>query len=113
MKESTVSLEVRCEEHLAAVRAFADGLGKTARDDLESKLAYLSRYGGAGVVCRLFLDAAPYSFGFSLFRRVGEELVFWLAGGLIYHGPGSSGGEYPTLSVTLHSESDSYWKIHT
>ena len=108
-----MSLEVRCEEHLAAVRAFADGLGETARQELESKLAYLARYGGEGTVCRLFHDDAPYSFGFSLFRRVGEELVFWLAGGFIYHGPGSSGGEYPTLSVTLTSEPGSYWKIHT
>jgi hypothetical protein len=95
------------------VRAFADGLGGEARQDLERQLSYLDNYGGPGFVCRLFQDFAPHSFGFSLFRRVGEELVFWLTGGLIYHGLGTWGGDFPTLAVTLDHDPRPRWLVHT
>jgi hypothetical protein len=108
-----MSLDVRCPEHLAAVRAFADSLGDEARQDLERRLAYLGAYGSTPTVCRLFQDFAPHSFRFSMFRREGDALVFWFDGGLIYHGPGSSGGAFPTLAVTVDENPRPRWSVHT
>lgn len=38
---------------------------------------------------------------------------FWFNGGLIFHEPGRSGAEYPTLSVTLEPTSQADWSVHT
>jgi hypothetical protein len=111
-----VSLEILCPEHLEAVRAFADQLGAAARQNLEDQLAYLANYGGAGKsVCRLIKDFAPYSFTFGMFRVPpdGGPPVYWFNGGLIYHGPGSSGGAYPTLAVDVSDDPKPHWSIHT
>jgi hypothetical protein len=111
-----VSLEILCPEHLEAVRAFADRLGPDARQDLEAQLAYLAGYGGEGAsVCRLAKDFAPHSFRFTLLRPrpAGGPPVFWFDGGLIYHGPGSSGGQYPTLAVDVSGDPRPHWSVHT
>ncbi len=109
-------LDVRCPEHLQAVRAFADSLGQEARADLEEKLSYLDRYGGDGrTVCRLIKDFAPHSFAFLMLRTPegGGAPAVWFNGGLIYHGLGSTGGAFPTLAVEVAYDPRPHWSIHT
>jgi hypothetical protein len=111
-----MSLEILCPEHLEAVRAFADRLGPAAREDLEERLGYLANYGGAGrTVCRLVKDFAPQSFRFVMSRVPpdGGPPLPWFDGGLIYHGPGSSGGAFPTLAVDVGDDPRPHWSVHT
>jgi hypothetical protein len=111
-----MSLEILCPEHLEAVRAFADQLGAAARANLEERLDYLANYGGAGrTVCRLLQDFAPQSFRFCMCRVPlgGGPPVPWFDGGLIYHGTGSSGGQFPTLAVEVSDDPRPHWSVHT
>jgi hypothetical protein len=110
-----MSLEILCPEHLEAVRAFADQLGPAVRQNLEERLSYLANYGGAGrTVCRLIKDFAPYSFRFTIFRvQEGKPPAYGFDGGLIYHGPGSSGGLFPTLAVEVSDDPQPHWSVHT
>lgn len=80
-------LDVKCESHLAEVRAFADSLGPEARARLEQKLAYLEHYDGPQTLCVLSKDYAAHSFEVLVFRAPEEsgERDLLLVGGLIFH----------------------------
>jgi hypothetical protein len=64
-------------------------------------------------ICELYKDFAPYSFSIVLKRWDKGEYVYWMSGGLIFHGnhDGYGSGSYPTLSVTV--EKTDGWSIHT
>lgn len=105
-------LEVRCEEHLALVRAFADSLGPDIREQLESKLTWLETYRNNECTCQLFFDFAPHSFAFNMMQP-GKPNEFWFNGGLIFHKGRSSGVEFPVLAVTLDPQDKPHWNVHT
>lgn len=96
-------LDVRCDEHLALVKAEASKLG--IRKNLEDNLRYLETYAcqveddGPPALCSyhptrleltrakcvLMSDRSPLSFYFELFIRKDGEYRFWMNGGLIFH----------------------------
>lgn len=117
------------EGYMESVRAFAKERGIEAK--LQERLDYLDTYacrfddgeGNEGVdrertKCVLYKDFAPYSFEFVMLKvkdSGGTRLLepwMWFNGGLIYHGQGSSGAEFPELSVRL-GDTDEDWGIHT
>lgn len=113
-------LEVRCPERLVEVRAWADKLGAEARQDFEGRLAYLEHYAQDGCVCDLYTDMAPYSFGFTIYKRQQDgSLQRWFNGGLIYYGPRETGVDSPQFSVSLSAvaghelAAKARWEIHT
>ncbi|KKN46438.1 hypothetical protein LCGC14_0672780 [marine sediment metagenome] len=85
-------LKIECQEHLDAVRKFAEEEGKL--DQLQNKLDYLSTYGQSEKIrVRLMKDFAEHSFYFHI-ERYGtstDEWLLWMNGGLIYH---QSSGEW-------------------
>lgn len=107
-------LEVRCEQHLASVRAHADSLGAEIREQLEEKLSFLENYAGGECVCELMVDFAPYSFAFNMLKVEADGTRrHWFNGGLILHNAGSTGAEYPVLAVTLSTQDKPHWNVHT
>ena len=57
---------------------------------------------------------APYSFHFTVFRiQEGKPRAHEFDGGLIYHGPGSSGSAFPTLAVDVSDDPRPHWSVHT
>lgn len=56
----------------------------------------------------LIKDFAPLSLTWGILREDGECVY---NGGLIYHGPGVAGHEFPVLAVTLDSTPG--WQIHS
>jgi len=130
-------LDVRCEEYLASVREQASEMG--LRDKLEQTLDYLATYGCTvsedgpptpedrygrqdwptrmdpeRCRCVLIADHAPLSFFFHMQRRQPDgSYVTWFCGGMIFHGPGSSGSEFPVLSTRLGDCAKAEWSIHT
>lgn len=115
-------LDVRNPAHLQRVRAFADQAG--LRGQLDTQLAYLDAYASRradGTVdrratrCEIYPDAAPHSFGFTMYRRDPEtgEYRHWFCGGLLFHGvhDGHGSGAEPTFAVTLDATTG--WSIHT
>jgi len=102
-------LIVKCPEHLAIVREFADRSGQ--RDQFESRLSDLYRFISAeGYMIMLYEDFAPFSFYWEEIAPNGKRSM---NGGLIYHGPhdGGGNGSEPTFSVSL--EPCQGWAIHT
>jgi hypothetical protein len=102
-------LIVKCEEHLQAVREFADRTGQRAQ--FESRLSDLYHYiSTEGYTIMLYEDFAPYSFYWEEIAPNGKRSM---NGGLIYHGQHDSGGNggSPTFSVNLTPMSG--WAIHT
>lgn len=84
-------------------------------EQLESKLNYLRSYGGDidAIRCNLFKDFAPYSFAFTIERKMPDgDFLFQFNGGLIYFGAGDSGVGMPQLSVKI-GDLDEGWSIHT
>lgn len=110
-----MALEVRCEEHLEAVRAYADSLGEKYRAQLEEKLSWLGDYTCFGNPCTTILtkDFAPYSFEFAIMVTKNGKTERWMNGGLIYHGPRSTGVDFPELAVTLSPHDEPHWQVHT
>jgi hypothetical protein len=108
-------LVVHCEAHLANVRAHADSLGKEIREQLEGKLSYLEHYRDDECVCELMVDFAPYSFAFNMLGPVKADgsRDHWFNGGLILHNAGSTGVEFPVLSVTMSPQDKPHWSVHT
>ena len=118
-------LEVRCPEHLEAVRGSAHSIN--LEDQLQAQLDFLSTYGHGGCspeelpeesqqnLCVLQKDFAPHSFAFALFRPAAEkngERPYWFNGGLIYQGPDSpADGGFPSLCVSLAPGTG--WFVHT
>jgi len=102
-----MTLDIRCEEHLAKAREFATRIG--VLEHLEDRLAYLGTYGQDPTVCELHSDWAPFSFAF-LMRR--EDGSLWFNGGLIYHGP-VDGTYTDPLSVEINPDSKPHWSVHT
>jgi hypothetical protein len=105
----TAQLIVKCPEHLAAVREFADRTGQRAH--FESRLSDLYRYISAeGYIIMLYEDFAPYSF---YWEEIGPNGKRSMNGGLIFHGQhdGGGNGSAPTFSVNLTPMSG--WAIHT
>ena len=108
-------LDVRCSDHLAAVRAYADTLGPAARAQFEAKLSYLEDFRQSACVCELFKDFAPYSFAFNLLGPLKADGTrdLWFNGGLIYHAARSNGVVAPEFSVTLNPQDEPHWQVHT
>lgn len=105
----TAQLIVKCPEHLAAVREFADRISQ--RVQFESRLSDLYSYISAeGYTVILYEDFAPYSF---YWEEIGLNGKRTMNGGLIYHGQHDNGGNggAPTFSVNLTPMSG--WAIHT
>ena len=105
----TAQLIVKCPEHLAVVREFADRTGQ--RVQFESRLSDLYRYISAeGYTIMLYEDFAPFSFYWEEIAPNGKRSM---NGGLIYHGlhDGGGNGGSPTFSVNLTPMSG--WAIHT
>ena len=98
------------DEHLAAVKAFAESVG--ALPQLEDKLDYLANYGDGDMTCELHADWAPHSFAFAMTRPDGSR---WFNGGLIYSGPGQPlDGSFPALTVGIGVDSSKHsWSVHT
>jgi hypothetical protein len=116
-------LNIRCPEHLEAVRAFARSIH--LEDQLQRQLDFLRNYGQSGVphdampdgsrqnLCVLERDFAPYSFAFGVFgpERDGKR-KFLFNGALVYQGPGHpADGGFPSLCVSLAEGTG--WFIHT
>ena len=103
-------LDVRCPEHLEAVRRFADRHGLRAA--LEGQLRVLADWPDA--VCVLHSDPAPHSFYFVMVRpdRDGTARPVF-NGGLIFYAGRESGAGAPQYSVTLSGRTDPRWEIHT
>lgn len=95
----------RVEAELARARAFAKEHGLS--DQLEQQLQYLDTYAEeendrGRTRCKLFMDFAPYSFGFQLeMRQKDGSYKGWFNGGLVYHGPNGGRGGAPEYSVSL------------
>jgi hypothetical protein len=107
-------LEVKCEQHLAAVRAHAESLGAEIREQLEEKLSYLEHYAGDTCVCELMVDFAPYSFAFNMLKVEADgSRRHWFNGGLVHHAARSNGAAYPVLAVTISPQDKPHWNIHT
>jgi Domain of unknown function (DUF4120) len=105
----TAQLIVKCPEHLAVVREFADRTGQRAQ--FEEKLEDLTKWVSAdGYTVNLYTDFAPYSFYWEEIAPNGKRSM---NGGLIYHGQhdGGGNGSGPTFSVNL--EPSNGWRIHT
>jgi len=93
---SRIPLEVlKTVEDLAARHNLADNLMRCCD--------YLRSIGKKRPVM-LFKDFAPYSFLFD---------AGFIYGGMIYHGPGDTGVEFPTLSVRLGPDLSEGWSLHT
>jgi hypothetical protein len=107
-------LEVRCPEHLEAVRAFARSI--SLEHQLQEQLDFLRDYGNRGKpaeempeesrqnLCILERDFAPRSFAFGMFGAADEngKRRFLFNGGLIYQGLDSpANGGFPSLCVSL------------
>jgi hypothetical protein len=97
---------IHCEEHLAAVRAFADRTNQ--REALEEKLNQLL---WDNLYTHLYSDGAPMSFYFVMRETDEETHKFFMNGGLIYHGKLEDNTRPETLSVTLTPCNS--WSIHT
>lgn len=86
-----------------------------ANGALKAKLDYLERYGRdpERTRVRLFRDSAPYSFGFVIEKKVGEEWHHLFTGGLLFHGShdGHGSGSGPTFALTITPTTG--WSIHT
>jgi hypothetical protein len=109
-----MSLDIRCEDHLEAVRAFAHA--HDCETALQDKLDYLSNYGEGKNICTLFHDFAPNSFQFLMAHPDGSR---WFNGGLIYSGPGQPlDGSFPALTVNIsclngRTDRAHRWSVHT
>jgi len=118
-KETTMSLDIQCQDHLDKVRAFA--VSVSANKQLQETLDYLATYAQPNVktTCRLYRDFAPHSFTFLMMREeIDGSLTRWFNGGMIYSGPGSpSDGSAPSFCVSLNPDESSgrthRWSIHT
>jgi hypothetical protein len=113
-------LEVRCPEHLEAVRAFARSIH--LEDQLQLQLDFLQHYGNCGEtpdgtrqhLCILEQDFAPHSFAFGIFGPADArgKRRYLFNGGLIYQGPDSpADGGFPSLCVSLAPGTG--WFVHT
>ena len=104
----SATLIVKCPEHLAAVRQFADDTGQ--RNQFEKKLADLTQFIRDDWTVELYTDFAPYSFIWCEFSPTRQR---GMLGGLIYHGQHDGGGNggAPTFSVNLIPTAG--WSIHT
>jgi len=102
-------LIVKCPEHLAAVRTFADVTGQ--RDQLEAQLTRLTEYLRDEWEIQLYSDFAPMSFFWVQQHTLTQQRG--MIGGLIYHGQldNFGDGRGPTFSVCLTPISG--WSIHT
>jgi hypothetical protein len=104
----SAQLIVKCPEHLAAVREFADCTSQ--RQQFESCLSDLTAHLPDGWIGDLYSDFAPYSFFWTEYSPTSKR---GLIGGLIYHGQHDRGGNggAPTFSVNLMPTIG--WCIHT
>jgi hypothetical protein len=114
-------LEIKCPEHLDAVRQFARSIN--LEHQLQQQLDFLRDYGKSADkvpeefrqnLCVLQWDFAPHSFAFGMFGPGDEDgkRRFLFNGGLIYQGPDSpANGGFPSLCVSLVPGTG--WFIHT
>lgn len=109
-------LDIQCQAHFEAVKAFAESAGRM--EQLQSKLDYLDTYADherKGLTkCVLGADFAPYSFEFLMMRKNRDgQWERWFNGGLIFHGAHDGGGNGggPTFAVCLNPTDG--WSIHT
>jgi hypothetical protein len=104
-------IEVRNQEHLDAVRAFAATLpDPRSAESLERCLARLEDVASDGGKCVLFKDFAPHSFEFGLLHEDGRP---WVNGGVIFYAGPESGSGSPQFSVSNSGLKYSRWEVHT
>jgi hypothetical protein len=129
------------KKYLEDVRAFADRRGPEIRAKLESKIQYLTEFGGhrdgelvdpSRFVVIIIPDSAPFSFSIGWYKRKeslgttqipiekfadlktrGSFYDFYMNGGMIYYGPGDNGVGGPQFSVRSGSEKDEDWSVNT
>jgi hypothetical protein len=118
MKQDHDVLVIEDKKYFDTVVAHAKAIGfydkrENKNGMLESRLEYLEKYGGEKTRVRLFKDFAPFSFGFVVEQKNGEEWRHLFTGGLIFHGPhdGFGNGGGPTYAVAMAASVG--WSIHT
>ncbi len=80
-------------------------------ENFNNTFSRLETYSAKGYTVTLYSDFAPLSMEFSITDN-GKHV---LNGGFIFHGPhdGFGSGSYPTFSVSLSTEKEVGWSIHT
>ena len=113
-------LEIKCDDYFKRVVAFAEKKG--LKKQLDERLDYLRKYADHEEkgLCKVELtkDFAPASFGVKWFKKNVEtgEYVFWINGGLIFHGDQSGwdeSGVYVDPLTILIGSHDNPWGLHT
>lgn len=105
-------LVIECQEYYDEVSAFADTQPPEVKKTLEDNLEFLRTFGcpkdGSDpnrYHCGLYKDFAPYSFLFSLRRRLPDsdeyERDVYMQGGLIFYAGAEGGSGHPQLSVRV------------
>ncbi|MDI9564892.1 MAG: DUF4120 family protein [Bacteroidota bacterium] len=91
------------------IKAFATSNGLT--ESFQKTFARLEKYSLNGCDVNLYIDFAPLSLYFEIFR----DGQFVLNGGFIFHGShdGYGNGGAPTFSVCIEPERTPHWEIHT
>lgn len=105
-------IEINCPEEFAKAVKFATDNNCLAQ--FAKNLERLAGYGDGEQLytCVLHADRAPLSFLFTVLR---PDHTVWLAGGLIYSGPGQPlDGSGPAYTVGIGLDSFKHqWSVHT
>mgnify|MGYP006296935117 CR=1 FL=1 len=94
---------------LAEIKAFAKE--NNLLENFNNTFSRLENYSKQGFNVTLYSDFAPLSMEFSITEQ--DKLILY--GGFIFHGPhdGYGNGGLPTFSVSLSTEREMGWSIHT
>ncbi len=94
---------------LAEIKAFAKE--HDLMESFNNTFSRLKNYSAKGYTVTLYSDFAPLSMEFSITEN--NKLILY--GGFIFHGPhdGFGNGGAPTFSVSLATEKEVGWSIHT
>ncbi len=80
-------------------------------ENFNNTFSRLESYSAKGYTVTLYSDFAPLSMEFSITEN--DKLILY--GGFIFHGPfdGYGNGGAPTFSVSLSTDKEVGWSIHT
>lgn len=94
---------------LDEIKAFANE--NNLLENFNNTFSRLENYSAKGYTVTLYSDFAPLSMEFSITKN--DKLI--LNGGFIFHGAhdGFGNGGAPTFSVSLSTEKETGWSIHT
>lgn len=111
-------------QYLESVKTAAAATSAEAVTALQERLDYLDQYAQGRANCYIFRDSyAPNSFYLRMMDAADETKQWW-NGGLIYSGPGLSGGEgarsdggASSFTVSLNPDAQfgrrHMWSVHT